>query len=210
MATVVTLIVVAVLAMASGAQAQLNSVNAFEFDPADSGQIKAEWTSEIGCPDCSPAPADGRKMGLLLAKTGPTITFNAAAGAHLRGVNGLVITEIGWDVRTGTHCGAGAPRFNITTQADVVYMIGCASPPPSSTTSPSPSIPDGWKRLRYDVSQAFNASNGFVQDGGLVGAPVKTIEIIFDEGQDASGGPDMSGLVILDNITLNGVMIGKP
>ena len=38
---------------------------------------------------------------------------------------------------------------------------------------------------------------------------VKSISIVFDEGQDASGGPDFSGHAILDNIDINGTLIGK-
>jgi hypothetical protein len=38
---------------------------------------------------------------------------------------------------------------------------------------------------------------------------VKSIAIIFDEGQDASGGPDSFGLAVLDNIDVNGQLIGR-
>jgi hypothetical protein len=37
---------------------------------------------------------------------------------------------------------------------------------------------------------------------------VKSIQIVFDEGQDPSGGPDESGLAVLDNIDVNGVLVG--
>jgi hypothetical protein len=38
---------------------------------------------------------------------------------------------------------------------------------------------------------------------------VQSISIVFDEGQDASGGPDSSGLAVLDNIDVNMVLVGR-
>jgi len=58
---------------------------------------------------------DNKNEGLLLAKTGPT-NNNASAGATINGVRGDVLTEVGFDIRNGTHCGAGAPRFNIVVE----------------------------------------------------------------------------------------------
>jgi len=40
-----------------------------------------------------------------------------------------------------------------------------------------------------------------------VAGTVKSIEIIFDEGQDT--GPDNFGAAILDNIDVNGVLVGR-
>jgi hypothetical protein len=37
---------------------------------------------------------------------------------------------------------------------------------------------------------------------------VQAIFIIFDEGQDA-GGPDSSGLAVIDNVDVNGTLVGK-
>lgn len=37
---------------------------------------------------------------------------------------------------------------------------------------------------------------------------MKKITIVFDEGQDASGGPDFFGLAVLDNIDVNGTLVG--
>lgn len=63
---------------------------------------------------------DRRVEGFLLVKTGPTENF-ASATAELRGVEGTVVEEVGYDIRKpigpfdprGSHCGGGAPRFNI-------------------------------------------------------------------------------------------------
>ena len=87
-------------------------------------------------------PKDMHNEGLLLVKTGPTGNF-AAATAELKKVKGINLTELGWDIRkqglstnaTGSHCGAGAPRFNIsfhTTTGPGFAFLGCNSPPATS------------------------------------------------------------------------------
>ena len=38
---------------------------------------------------------------------------------------------------------------------------------------------------------------------------VSRIQIVFDEGQDVSGGPDQFGAAILDNIDVNGGLVGQ-
>ena len=50
----------------------------------------------------------------------------------------------------------------------------------------------------------INQSNGSLE---AITAPVKSIAIVFDEGQDT--GPDNFGLAILDNIDVNGVLVGQ-
>jgi hypothetical protein len=123
-------------------------------------------------------------------KTGPTANV-ASAGAEIKGVKGITLTEMGYDIRTGSHCGAGAPRFNIVTTDGVTHFTGCASPPPA-TTGASP----GWQRLRWTAAQSFPP----------VTTPVKSIAIVFDEGQDT---PFNSGDAILDNIDINGQLVGR-
>jgi hypothetical protein len=204
----------------------------FAFDPADTDLVQSAWLGGIGCPTTAdttstgdkkpngsftdPAcptgdPKDKKVEGLLLAKTGPTANV-AAAGADLKGLpKNLVLTELGYDIRKpganvsdprGSHCGAGAPRFNITT-ASGSFFLGCNSPPPTMDTAGT-----GWQRLRWGGSApllAFNATTGQLMP---VAGVVKSIEIVFDEGQDPSGGPDQFGAAVLDNIDVNGVLIG--
>jgi len=38
---------------------------------------------------------------------------------------------------------------------------------------------------------------------------IKSLSIVFDEGQDASGAPDQFGAAVLDNIAINGGMTGR-
>jgi hypothetical protein len=204
------------------------NVNPLTFDPAKTNMVSANWLGGLGCvtqghvqvflpPDftttqiqpfadatCPTGDSqDTQNEGLLLAKTGPT-NNNAAAGAKIDGINNFVITELGWDVRNGTHCGAGAPRFNIHIQnepAGSVHFVGCAAMPVVAT---------GLYGTRRRVTAAQLAGSGFAFPPIPTGSTIDSISIIFDEGQDTptatEGG---NGLVVLDNIDINGALVGK-
>jgi len=202
----------------------------FVFDPFGTNLVQSTWLTGTGCPTAATTnngtssspytdtacatgdPQDGKVQGLLLAKTGPTSNF-AAAGARLLGpaVKGQALHELGYDIRKpvstadlrGSHCGAGAPRFNITTSDGKFYFIGCNSPPPDMQTAGM-----GWLRLRWGTVtplMAYNASTGLLEN--ISGKTVQSIQIVFDEGQDI--GPDNLGLAVLDNIDINGVISGR-
>src|SRR4051812_23103833 len=98
------------VASAIGASGKLNA-KASTYDPDKTGIIVSAWKSHAGLPD-----AGGSDHGLVLQKNGPT-GANAAAGALITGVDGMVAngSNWGWDYKTGTYCGAGAPRFNVIT-----------------------------------------------------------------------------------------------
>jgi hypothetical protein len=217
----------ALLGLAAGVYAAKNfNVDPSRFDPAHTFLVQATWLDGIGCPTDArvatyPAthptgtytdPAcptgdrdDQHNQGLLLAKTGPT-SNNAAAQAVIKGVSGTTLTELGYDIRKpgstadlrGSHCGAGAPRFDIETEDGNTYFIGCNSPPPAQTPPGSTS----WLRLRWTT--AFPAAGGVPVP--IAGLKVKTLAIVMDEGQDT--GPDNFGLAVLDNIDVNGTLVG--
>jgi hypothetical protein len=195
----------------------------FDFDPFKTSLVRARWLRGIGCPtnattnDGSTASSytdtgcptgdskenPGRNEGLLLVKTGPTTNF-ASAGAELKGVRGITLTELGYDIRkgptalgpNGSHRGAGAPRFNVVTTDGVNHFLGCNSPPGVVMASSA-----GWTRLRW-VAVA-----GIIDAFPPIASPVQSITIIFDEGQDT--GPDFIGLAVLDNIDVNGTLVGR-
>ena len=78
----------------------------------DDGQ---DNTTVINLLTGSPSRRDPH-YGLLLNKNGPSADCSAA-GARIRGVEGMpaaAIFPLGFDIRNGTHCGAGAPRFNLS------------------------------------------------------------------------------------------------
>jgi hypothetical protein len=217
-----------VVATVAGAAGNFNNVEPHEFDPAHSFLVQAAWLEGIGCPTnasyavypstnadhpytaCPTGDTkDKHNEGLLLAKTGPTEN-NASATADLKGVKDTALTELGYDIRKpssvtdprGSHCGNGAPRFDIVTQDGTLYFLGCNSPAPTVTAEGANSE---WLRLRWGGSSPLIA---FGPSGStdITGMKVKSISIVFDEGQDTA--PDNFGLAVLDNIDVNGTLVG--
>jgi hypothetical protein len=203
-----------------------------QYDPAHTYLVQAAWLNGTGCPTnaavavypaTSPTdtftdaacpgdasdPKDQHNEGLLMVKTGPTGN-NAAAVAELKKVKGLTLFELGYDIRktgihsdaAGSHCGAGAPRFNVVT-TDGFFGVGCSSPPPTFEQAG-----EGWIRLRWGGNTA--PLMGFLNFATLmpITGTVQRIQIVFDEGQDASGAPDTFGAAVLDNIDVNGMLVG--
>jgi hypothetical protein len=193
----------------------------FEFDPFKTYLVRARWLRGTGCPTgattntgtpgtftdpaCNTGDSkDNKNEGLLLVKTGPTGNI-AAAGAEVKGVKGITLTELGYDIRkgfiaanpAGSHCGAGAPRFNVVTSDGVNHFVGCNSPPAAVTDASN-----AWLRLRWTPAQLLFASPPIP-----AGSVVNSIAIIFDEGTDT--GPDFIGLAVLDNIDVNGKLVGQ-
>jgi hypothetical protein len=148
-----------------------------------------------------PACADNlnkgdERKGLLLSKNGHTLDCSAA-GASFTGVKGITLTELGFDIRNGTHCSAGAPRFNVVATDGFHFIGGCSNGTPTA----APQDPGAWTRVRIDPSNPAQAFPPIVS-----GATVVSIEIVFDEGTD--GGPG-AGLAVIDNIDVNGTLIPK-
>ena len=148
--------------------------------------VTAAWLPGIGVTD----------HGLLLQKAAPTADWSAA-GATIEGVAGIKLQKIGFDVQSGGHCGAGAPRFNVVTDDNVTHFIGCSSPAPVSNDTITDARGQTWERRAYDPAQAYPPIDA--------NATVKSINIVFDEGTDVG-----QGFVVLDNITINDVVVGKP
>ncbi len=224
---------VSLLAAAAGAFAVTHGLTARakEYDPLKTRLVQATWVNGIGCPtkartanyagnkvvrgspytdDACPTGdrRDVHVRGLLLAKTGPTANA-AAAVAQIGGVRGKKLYKLGYDIRKpdgasdprGSHCGAGAPRFNVRTADGSLYFIGCNSPAAATAT-----VGMGWIRLRWGGSSSPLSAYGPSGLADIKGMTVRSISIVFDEGQDT--GPDQFGLAVLDNISVNGRLIG--
>ena len=174
----------------------------FEFDPNHSGIVASGWQKHLGLPDAK----GNENFGLLLSKNGQTPT-NASAGARVLGVNGITLTDLGYDMRMGGHCGAGAPRFNVVTSDGVRHFVGCSSPQPTVELAPPTAdglTPNtGWTRLHWTPAQLLTAFPPITP-----AMKVRSISIVFDEGVDT--GPDFSGMAVLDNIRVNDAFAGKP
>jgi hypothetical protein len=196
------------------------TVNPAEFDPSNTHLVTAGWLGGLGCPTstvvaafvpptfttimevpfndptCTTGdPKDKVNEGLLLVKTGPT-NNNAAAGATINGVRGDVFTEVGFDIRNGTHCGAGAPRFNIVFEgSSTLHFVGCAA---MMTTSAGL------------YGQRKRATAAQVTPPIPTGSIIRSISIVFDEGQDNPTPSELgSGLAVIDNININGTLVGR-
>lgn len=232
------LVVLAVMVVAAAATTlawaagyKFTQANPGTYDPAHTYLAQAGWIAGIGCPTHSwesttghrkpdarytdPAcptgdKKDTRNEGLLLAKTGPTAQYTAA-GVNLKDVKGTPLTELGYDIRKpgtvddlrGSHCAAGSPRFLIITMKGKTYFIGCNSPPPDSQTAGN-----GWLRLRWGGNGtllAYDASTN--QLTNISGVHVRIIQVVLDDGQDSA--PDNFGLAVLDNIDVNGTLVGQ-
>jgi len=201
-----------------------------DFDPGKTYLVQATWLSGLGCPTnasildfntgmkmaappdaaCPNTPGafdpnDNHNEGLLLVKTGPTNNF-ASATAELTNVKGITLTELGYDIRKsggsvlsaqGSHCGAGAPRFDVVTADGIVHFVGCRSPMPIVAASST-----DWIRLRWTATELAVAFPPISSTD-----VVKRIVIVFDEGTDT--GTDFFGAAILDNIDVNGTLVGE-
>jgi hypothetical protein len=161
------------------------------FDPGGTHAILSRWTPFSGPGRSDPA--------IIMAKILPT-SADAAAVATVEGVRGLVLDELGFDVFLGGHCGAGAPRFNVTTVEGYVYFFGCAA----GTHTPAPDKPATFARVRFadaDAAPQF-ASNPPFHFGE---ARVASIAIVFDEGVDQG-----SGFTAIDDIDVDGQIVERP
>ncbi len=188
-------------------------VDAGIYDPFHTNMAQAQWLPGIGCPTNATVnygsgnqsytdPAcptgdskDNQNQGLLLVKTGPTGNYAAALG-NINGLpKNLMVTELGFDIRASGHCGAGAPRFDVVTNDNVTHFYGCTYGAPGPTSN-------AWTRVRF-----YPSTQSYPGDNGMLTKPVTQIQIVFDEGEDT--GPDYSGLAVLDNIDINGVLVGR-
>jgi len=182
--------------------------------PAGSRIVTARWLRGMGLPDnggpnSNPSdPTDNPNktsphFGLLLSKNGPSPDCSSS-GARIKGVKGMVVGssfELGFDYRNGTHCGAGAPRFNVMATDGFHFVGGCANGTPTA----APQDPLEWTRVRFDTS---NSAQSFPPIAA--GSVIQSISILYDEGTDATSSPDDPngvGLSVLDDIDINGALI---
>ena len=154
---------------------------------------KAAWKSGEGLLDAK----GSRSQALLLQKIATTSTFSAAY-AQVKGLEGLPpasVVALAWEHRSDGHCGAGAPRWNLSitgaTGNSYTVFLGCAAASHSVGTAAN------WTRDSYDA--AAIAAQVLAQAGSDgVNGRVSGLYILFDEGIDV--GP---GFVFLDNIRVN-------
>jgi len=165
------------------------------------------WKSQQGLPDNK----GNGNFALYLQKLTATAT-NAAGFAVITGVEGQLFSDLSlsWLRRDGGHCGAGAPRWNVGVKGasltDYRVFLGCVY------ADHSGDAPDGWKSDAFSheeivaqllpdrvVAIGTTLPPDFAAD--IEAGTLTSLAIIFDEGTDT--GPDFTGFVFLDNITVN-------
>lgn len=166
---------------------------------ADSLEIEEDATS---MPDQQDDP---QQYGLYLQKNTKTDNL-AAAGAEITGLTPLPAADLkvlafdipgapdeAFGVANG-YCSTGAPRFTVESDSANPCLLGCSHGTP--TQEPT----TGWWKIEFEPP--FSQYPGC--EGDVTGT-VKSISIIFDEGNDT--GP---GNVIVDNLRVNDKVAGKP
>jgi hypothetical protein len=155
--------------------------------------VTAKWDNTTG----NPTPS------ILLQKLGATSNC-AAAGVDiitpLEGGPVGALTELNFDYKDGGHCGAGAPRFDIQTDTGTAQALGCntvlGTRTPIGTT--------GWTHVEFNATD-IAASLATWAPGATT---LEDLYIIFDEGSDT--GPDFTGTINIDNISVNNQVVGSP
>lgn len=141
------------------------------------GNVVSQWDYTQG----NPSPS------LYLQKSAPT-TDCSSAGATINGVAGITLTELNFDYKTGTYCGAGAPRFNVDASDGSHFLGGCAN-------ATQTDLGNGWTHVVIDPSNASQAFPVLTP-----GATINSIEIVFDE----------QGSTYIDNVSVNDQVISGP
>jgi hypothetical protein len=174
-----------------------------EAGPVDSGAASSQWVNKSGktsTPDAFGEPAD---FGLVLAKNVDT-PICAAALATLNGPEGETVspaTVFGYSFRADGHCGAGAPRFNVTVTDgtdQATYAVGCAN-----TATSTAAVNADWTAKTWTPDTFFFL--GGAPGVPLVGSGIVSVVMVFDEGTDV--GP---GEATLDDIRFNNLVAGGP
>lgn len=185
--------------------------------PAGSNIVTSAWLGGMGLPDnggpnVGTDPTDNPNkrdphLGLLLSKNGTTADCSAP-GAEIAGVKGMTVTagfHLGFDYRNGSHCGAGAGRFNVSyRQPDgndgFSFVGGCSN---DHQPTQAPQDPLQWTRVRFETSDAAESFPPIP-----TGSRIISIGIILDEGTDtATNDTEGVGLAVIDNIDINGRLI---
>ena len=138
------------------------------------------WKAKQGEADST----GGANEALYFQKFAPTAD-PVAAIARIQGLEGeptSALQHLAFDYRNDGHCGAGAPRFNVTYAPPIgpnqTFFVGCQAMLPDSAEE------SGWTGKTYD--------------GPFPPGTIVSLAIVFDEGNDQG-----QGFVYLDNIEVN-------
>src|SRR5258706_1290636 len=120
--------------------------------PAGNKIVTASWLNGLGLPDNGTANPGGPTVhqGLLLSKNGPQSDCSAA-GASIVGFAATgTLSALGFDYRTGGHCGGGAPRLNVKETPYNPYFFWFYN----RTACPAPQHSATWTSRTHDTACA--------------------------------------------------------
>jgi hypothetical protein len=164
----------------------------YTYDPTYSGTVAALWVDHLGVPTANHSTTGD--PGLVLSKNASpnatAVTTGSYAGAYIRNVSGS-LTELGYDYREGGQCTATSPHFVLVVPSGT-HTLGCSTG--TSTAGPV----KGWIRVRFDLAKL----------GLLPGDTVTSLKLVLDYGPE-SGATAAGGMVVIDNIDVNGKFVGK-
>ena len=164
-----------------------------------SGALAAAWVDNLGTSPHN--TSDPLNRGLVLAKSA-SAPVTALAGATIQNVTGISLTELGFDFRAGITCSTDSPHFVVVTTDGVTHTVGGCS---SSAAAGQTTAPMGWMRLRFNPSQATPPIQAADQ--------VQSISVVLDKGANQPGSSPTQNatgsIVVIDNITINGTIVGK-
>ena len=178
-------------------------------------------TSTYTDPACPTGDSkDNQNQGLLMNKVGPNAN-NVAAQVHLQNLKGQTIQELGYDLRktgdttggnpgsspNGSQCDGEAPLWDITTTDGHEYVIACNSGTVVSGGTPGSSA---WERVRWGNGSpipAYDEAHGYTYSPDITGETIKDAYLVYYSGSDQA--PTYFGMAILDNIDVNGVLVGR-
>ncbi len=234
----VSLAAFAAAGVAVAADSPFNNAHPQTYDPAHTFMVSTGWINGIGCPTNQPYapfssanpnkasqtytdpacptgdPKDRQNQGLLMNKVGPDDN-NAASQVQLQNLKGQTIQELGFDLRkvsglaspNGSQCDEQAPAFDITTTDGHEYFIQCNS---GTVVSGGTAGTSAFERVRWGANNtaipAFDESNNYAAVSDIRGATIKDAYLVYYSGSDQ--GPTYSGMAILDNIDVNGTLVG--
>lgn len=183
--------------------AQVSDVQPGSQDPGNACDDVGQYHAATG----NPAPE------IELRKNCSTATLAYAYADIVSSLEGgpvSSLTSAGFDIRNQSHCGAGAPRFQLVLDGGTIFVItlGCAS---GTRTD----LGNGWTRVTFNAAQIAAA---VATAGGTPASTITDMYILFDEGSDSpvvpynttQGSPSIGtpGLAFIDNIMVNGAVFG--
>ncbi len=142
------------------------------------GNVTSKWDNTVG----NPPPS------LFLEKKALT-TDCSSAGATVNGVAGMTnLTELDFDIKTGSLCTGGSPRFNVDASDGFHFVGGCGN-------GTQTDLGNGWTHVVFDLSNPTQAYPVLTP-----GATINSIDLILDE----------QGSAYVDNVSVNTTVIGSP